>query len=185
MRITVTPYSIRDHLRKLLKTEFAVSVFVCFHDGFVHDLLQLRVLQPKIVSPDTIMGLLYGTNLEVAPNHHLQHQEQLSVRDVAVSVHIVDLERDWVRPSVSSGLSTLFSRGGLTSQLLFSPSSAAERAQTANEFLKVYRSSTTIRSIGVSRRRERSVVTPWMTIEAQGGEKENADVLFIKDCNHP
>jgi len=126
-----------------------------------------------------------GTNLEVTPNHHLQHQEQLSVRYEAVSVHIVDLERDYVHPSVNSGPSTVFSGGGRTSQLLFSPSPAAECAQTSDEFLKVYRSSTTIRSIGVSRRRDSSVVIPWVTVEAQGGEKENADVLFIKDCNHP
>jgi len=157
MQVTLTPYCVRDHLRKLLETEFAVSVFVCFHNGFVHDLLQLHVLPPKTVSPDTIMGLLCGrgTNLEVTPNHHLQHQEQLSARDVAVSDHVVDLERDWVRPSVNSGLSTVFSEERLTPQLLSSPSSTAEFAQISDEFLKVHRYSTTIRSIGVSRRRGR------------------------------
>lgn len=30
--------------------------------------------------------------LEVAPHHHLQDDEQLSVADVAVSVDVVDLE---------------------------------------------------------------------------------------------
>jgi len=53
-------HGVRDHPRRLLETEFAVSVFVCFHDSFVHDLLQLRVLPPKIVSLDTIVGFLYG-----------------------------------------------------------------------------------------------------------------------------
>ena len=43
------------------------------------------------------------TNLKVTPNHHLQHQKQLSVRNVPVSVHIVNLERDWVWPSVNRG----------------------------------------------------------------------------------
>jgi len=56
MRVTATPYGVCDHLRKLLETEFAISVFVCFHDGLVHDLLQLRVLPTKIISPDTAMG---------------------------------------------------------------------------------------------------------------------------------
>jgi hypothetical protein len=34
---------------------------------------------------------------EIRPNHHLQYQEELSVRDEAVSVHVVDLERDCSR----------------------------------------------------------------------------------------
>jgi hypothetical protein len=60
-------------------------------------------------------------NLEVAPTiiDHLRHQEQLSVGDEAISIHIKDLERDWVRLSVNSGFSAVFSGGGRTSQ--FSP----------------------------------------------------------------
>lgn len=53
----------------------AVSVLVCVDDGFVHDLLELRVLQ-------------------VVAHHHLQHLEELAVGDVAVLVHVVDPEGD-------------------------------------------------------------------------------------------
>ena len=37
---------------------------------------------------------LWGTNLEIASHHHLQHQEQLSVGDEPVSIHIVYFERN-------------------------------------------------------------------------------------------
>lgn len=56
----------------------AVSVLVCVDNGFVHDLLELRVLQ-------------------VVAYHHLQHLEELAVGDVAVLVHVVDPESDWWR----------------------------------------------------------------------------------------
>lgn len=43
------------------------------HDRFIYNLLQLLILQ-------------------IAPHHHLQHDEQLSITDVAVTVDIVDFE---------------------------------------------------------------------------------------------
>jgi len=102
------------HFCELFKVEFAVAVLVGLHhrcdphnatdphprisvlhsgasahrggnergdwDGrltFVHDLLELLVL-------------------EVAADHHLEHQEQLAVGDEAVAVHVVHLERDCI-----------------------------------------------------------------------------------------
>lgn len=75
MRAKVT-YGVCDHLCKLLETEFAISVLVSFHNSLVHDLLQLRVLPTKVVSLDShVLPGRRGTNLEVTPDHHLQHQE--------------------------------------------------------------------------------------------------------------
>ena len=56
---------------ELFKVDFSVLVLVGEEDGLVHDLLELGVLQ-------------------VGPNHHLKHLEQLTVTDVTVIVHIVD-----------------------------------------------------------------------------------------------
>ena len=44
MGVAAAPYSICDHLHELVEAELAVSVLVGFHDSFIHDLLQLRVL---------------------------------------------------------------------------------------------------------------------------------------------
>lgn len=35
-----------------------------------------------------------ATHLQVVPDHLLENEVQFSVRDVAISVHIIDLERD-------------------------------------------------------------------------------------------
>lgn len=52
----------------------SVKVFICFNDCPVYQLLKLHVRQ-------------------VGANHHLQHCEQFSVRNVPVVVDVVDLER--------------------------------------------------------------------------------------------
>ena len=58
---------------ELLERNLAVAVFVCLDNGAVDKLLQLDVVQ-------------------VVADHHLQHLEQLAVRDEAVVVDVVDLE---------------------------------------------------------------------------------------------
>lgn len=58
---------------KLFEGDFAVVVVVSLDDRAVDQLLQLHIV-------------------EVSANHHLEHGEELSVRDVAVVVNIVDLE---------------------------------------------------------------------------------------------
>lgn len=52
------PYGVCDHLCKFLKAKFTVSVLVSFHYSLVHNLLQLRVLPTKAVSPDAVSALL-------------------------------------------------------------------------------------------------------------------------------
>jgi len=49
-----------DHLAKLLKVDLSIVVLVVEENSFVHDLLQLGVLQ-------------------VVAHHHLQHLEQLTI----------------------------------------------------------------------------------------------------------
>ena len=61
------------YLAELLERDFSVVVFVSLDDGPVDQLLQLNVVQ-------------------VVPHHHLQHSEQLSIGNVAVVIHVVDLE---------------------------------------------------------------------------------------------
>ena len=64
-----------DHALKLIEAYLAVAVLVRLHDGLVDNLLQLRVL-------------------EVGPDHHLEHEEQLAVANIPVAVNVVDLERE-------------------------------------------------------------------------------------------
>lgn len=94
-----TNIHILHHLRELLERDLPIAIQIGLHYGLIDDLLQLLVLQ-------------------VAPHHHLQHDEQLSVADVAVAVDVVDLERE--------------------AQLLLFVAFAAEGAQPADEFLEVY-----------------------------------------------
>lgn len=61
------------HGAELLEGYFSVSVLVGVDDGFVDDLLELRVLQ-------------------IVAHHHLQDLEQFTVGYVAVFVHVVDPE---------------------------------------------------------------------------------------------
>ena len=68
-------YRIGHHLDELVEAELPVAVLVRLHDGLVYDLLQLPVL-------------------EVVAHHHLEHQEELAVRDVPIPVHVVHLERN-------------------------------------------------------------------------------------------
>ena len=58
---------------KLLERDSAVFILVCEQNRLVDDLLQLRFF-------------------EVVANHHFEHMEEFSVRDVSVVVHIVDPE---------------------------------------------------------------------------------------------
>lgn len=69
------PGRARTYCTELFEGYPAVSVLVCVDYGFVHDLLELRVLQ-------------------VVAYHHLQHLEELAVGDVAILVHVVDPESD-------------------------------------------------------------------------------------------
>lgn len=62
-----------DHVFELFEADAPVEVQVCLDDGAVHQLLQLHVRQ-------------------VVPHHHLQHVEELAVRDEAVLVDVVDLK---------------------------------------------------------------------------------------------
>ena len=62
-----------DDGAKLFKADPVVAILVGVHDRLVDDLLQLIVL-------------------EVVANHHLEHNEKLAVRDVAIAIHVVHAE---------------------------------------------------------------------------------------------
>lgn len=68
-----SPQRAWTYCTELFKGYPAVPVLVCVYNGFVHDLLELCVLQ-------------------VVAHHHLQDLEELAVGDVAVLVHVVDPE---------------------------------------------------------------------------------------------
>jgi hypothetical protein len=40
-------------------------------------------------------GSTWYTDLEIAPHHHLQHQEELSIRDVTIPVDVINFESDY------------------------------------------------------------------------------------------
>jgi len=63
----------KSYSTELLEGDLAVSVCVGVDDRLIDNLLQLCVF-------------------EIVSDHHLEHLEQLAVRDVAVAVHVIDLE---------------------------------------------------------------------------------------------
>jgi hypothetical protein len=82
-------------------------------------------------------------HLQVVANHHLQNEEKLSIRDEAISIYVVHLERDCqmrVCQRLDAKNSIIVGR---TLQFLFSSTSTTKRAQTANEFLEIDSTSTT------------------------------------------
>eukprot|EP00826_Nyctotherus_ovalis_P037141 TRINITY_DN3371_c0_g1_i3.p1 TRINITY_DN3371_c0_g1~~TRINITY_DN3371_c0_g1_i3.p1 ORF type:complete len:224 (-),score=15.15 TRINITY_DN3371_c0_g1_i3:114-764(-) len=64
-----------DSLAELLERYHPVIILIELDDGSVYELLQLRVLQ-------------------ICSHHHLQHFKQLPIRNVAVAVHVVDVEHE-------------------------------------------------------------------------------------------
>ena len=118
-----------DHLCELLEADLAVVVEIRFHDGLVHDLVvpksanislaystrQVAYHAPVRSAPET--HLLQLLILQIAPHHHLQHNEQLAIADVAVAVDVVHLER---KP-----------------QLLLLVALAAEGAEAGHELLEI------------------------------------------------
>lgn len=64
-----------------------------------------------------VVDLLQLLVLQVAPNHHLQHDKQFAVADVSISIDVVDLERE--------------------PQFLLLVTLGAECAEAGHEFLEV------------------------------------------------
>jgi len=64
---------ILSYLAELLKRDLSIVVLISLDNGAVHKLLELHVVQ-------------------VAADHHLEHGEELAIRDEAVVVDVVDLE---------------------------------------------------------------------------------------------
>lgn len=87
-----------NHVGEFLEADLAIAVLVGLHDGLVHDLLQLDILQ-------------------VVAHHHLEHDEQLPVGNVAVAINVIDPEGK--------------------AQLLFLVTFGAKGRQTSHEFLEV------------------------------------------------
>lgn len=85
-----------DHFGKLLEADLAVAVQVGFHDRFIDNLFWISNLSspisltcPKLVVPYLLQLLV----LQVAPYHHLQHNEELAIAYVAIAIDVVDAER--------------------------------------------------------------------------------------------
>lgn len=76
---------------------------ICFHNGFVYDLLQLLFLLRVEKAHKLSKGAsqeqrscveCLPSYLEVVADHHLEHEKELAVGNEAVSIHIVHLECD-------------------------------------------------------------------------------------------
>ena len=80
------------HLGELLEADLAITVQVGLHDGLVHDLRQGLVGVRLHKSSFSVAYLLQLLVLQVAANHHLEHNEELAVADEAVAVNVVDAE---------------------------------------------------------------------------------------------
>lgn len=71
----VDDVQVLDHFGKLLEANFAIHVFISLDDSSVNELLKLDIVQ-------------------IATNHHFEHLEQFSVRNIPVIVNIIDLESE-------------------------------------------------------------------------------------------
>lgn len=60
---------------ELLKRDLSVAVRVSIDDRLVDDLLKLRIF-------------------EIVADHHLEHLEQLAIRNIAVTIDVIDLKRN-------------------------------------------------------------------------------------------
>ena len=69
----VDDIEVLDHLRELIEGDLSVLVGIGLYYGPINKLLQLDVVQ-------------------VVADHHLQHLEELTVRDVAIIIDVVNLE---------------------------------------------------------------------------------------------
>lgn len=106
------------------------------------------------------------THLQVVSDHHLEHQEKLSIRDEAVPVHVVHLERDCEPKGQLLRLLARLRVQQLTPELLFPLSSTAESTQTSHKLLEVDCSSSAAR---VERRRVSAVA-----LRAHGDRRASA-----------
>lgn len=116
------------HLLELLEADLAVLVLIRLHDRLVDNLAhttrqqsQSRVLQNTLSIPSypilSRTHLLQLLVLQIAPDHHLEHDEQLAIANVAVAIDVVDLERK--------------------AQLVLLVALAAESAEPVDEFLEI------------------------------------------------
>jgi hypothetical protein len=103
-------------------------VLIGLHDRLVHNLCKnsksatpsSQPPHPKTASlalPTKKTHLLQLLILQIAPDHHLQHNEQLAIANVPVAINIVHLESE--------------------PQLLFLVAFAAESAESRHEFLEI------------------------------------------------
>ena len=84
-----------------------VPILISLHNRLIDNLLQLRILDAHESNSNSRGDHIYGasgglSNLEVIPNHHLEHEEELSVGNVSIPVHIIHLERDCPQNQVVS-----------------------------------------------------------------------------------
>ena len=93
-RELVDDVQVAHHHAEFAEGDLTVEIGVRLHNGPVDELLQLHVVQ-------------------IAADHHLEHLEKLAVRDEAVVVDVVDLERE--------------------SELVFLTGTGAERVEALDE----------------------------------------------------
>ena len=120
-----------NHLRKLFEADFSVAIQVRFHDGLVHDLLQLLIFQ-------------------ITAHHHLEYNEQLAIGYVAITINVVNFERE--------------------AQLLLLVAFATECAEPRNKLLKVDITSAVLVENSNHARRERVARDLWEGEEFLGKE---------------
>lgn len=81
------------HLGEFLEADLAIAVKVGLHDGLVDDLTRnMSAIWGAQRPPSNLAYLLQLLVLEVASDHHLEDNEQLTIADVAVTVNVVNLE---------------------------------------------------------------------------------------------
>lgn len=123
---------ILDHFREFLEADLTIVVQVGFHDCLVNDLCR-SVIIFRAWTSRALAHLLQLLILEIASDHHLEHDEQFTIADVAVSIDVVHLERE--------------------TQLLFLVALRAECAQTGHELLEINVSSSVLVEYGNHSRR--------------------------------
>ena len=64
---------ILHHFCEFIEANFAIVVLICLDDCSVHQLLQLHIIQ-------------------IVAHHHFEDSEKFSIRNISITIYIVDLE---------------------------------------------------------------------------------------------
>jgi hypothetical protein len=81
-------YRASDHITEFLKRDFSITVLVSLHNRLVDN---LPPSAPGVSKSDLLKLII----LQIIADHHFQHDKQFAIRNIAIPIHIINLERNY------------------------------------------------------------------------------------------